>query len=264
MALHRRGLIRWSAAALLGLVVLGCVAGRAGVIRADGLAAAACASELARPHDDLQSVLRRHREAFVSEAAHVNLPPEFLAAVVADHHAALTPFRRFTDCAGSALGRDVSLGAAQVRISTAVQIDGASFGAISNRTFQDYRARLLTPGENIRFQAKEVRDLLDRHAQSGPLHPEGLIHDPEAMARLITAYRVGRLPPSTDPDVRRASAVSTLRFLYSGSIEFVDRPQAEVARIKKGIETHLTHLNCETRNSTPQTCQEWKASLGRP
>jgi hypothetical protein len=158
----------------------------------------------------------------------------------------------------------VSLGPAQVRISTAVRIDGASYDSISNRTFHQYRSSLLDPHENIRYQARELRILLDRHALDSPLDAEGLVHDPATMARLITEYRVGRLPTSFDPHVRRSSAVSTLRFMHAGNIEFFNRPRAEVVRIRKVIEDHLTYLNCETRNSTPATCQEWKTSLGYP
>jgi hypothetical protein len=261
--LHLRALSRRVTATILGLVLLGVVANRVGVLKADVLLAAACAAELIHRQDDLEDVLRRSRSTFITEAEQANLPPELLAAIVADHHAALTPGRRFTDCAGSALGGDLSLGPAQVRISTAVRIDGASYDFISTRTFHQYRSRLLDPDENIQYQARVLRLLLDRQAPDPPLDSEDLVHDPATMARLITAYRVGRLPASHDPHVRRSSAVSTLRFMH-GEIEFFNRPRAEVVRIKKVIEDHLTYLNCETRNSTPATCQEWKTSLGYP
>jgi hypothetical protein len=167
-------------------------------------------------------VLRRHRSAFIAEAGQANLPPELLAAIVADHHAALTAVRRFADCAGSALGGDLSLGPAQVRISTAVRIDGTSYDSISTHTFHRYRSSLLNPDESIRYQARVLRLLLDRYALDSPLDAEGLVHDPATMARLITEYRVG---PATsfDPYVRRSSAVSTLRFsmqpILSSSID---------------------------------------------
>lgn len=264
-ALHLLALSRRSAATILGLALLWVIANRVGVLKADGLLAAACAAELLHRQDDLEDVLRRHRSAFIAEARQANLPPELLAAVVADHHAALTAVRRFADCAGSALGGDLSLGPAQVRISTAVRIDGASYDSISTHTFHRYRSSLLDPNANIRYQARELRFLLDRHARDSPLDAEGLVHDPATMARLITEYRVGRLPTSSfDPYVRRSSAVSTLRFMHAANIEFFNRPRAEVVRMRKAIEDHLTYLNCETRNSTPATCQEWKTSLAYP
>jgi hypothetical protein len=254
--------IRRTAVAILGLAFLGVMANRVGLLKADGLLAAACTAELLHGQDALEDVLRRHRGAFIAEAEQVNLPPELLAAIVADHHAALTAVRRFTDCAGSALGADLSLGPAQVRISTAVRMDGASYDSISIRAFHRYRASLLDPDENIRYQARELRFLFDRYALDSPPDAEGLVHDPATMARLITEYRVGSLPASFDPDVRRSSAVSTLRFMHAA--EFFNRPDAEVLRIRKGIEDHLTYLNCKTRNSTPATCQEWKTSLADP
>jgi hypothetical protein len=253
-------LSRRSAATILGLALLWVIANRVGVLKADGLLAAACAAELLHGQDDLEDVLRRHRSAFMAEARQANLPPELLAAIVADHHAALTAARRFADCAGSALGGDLSLGPAQVRISTAVRIDGASYDSISTRTFHRYRSSLLDPDENIRYQARVLRLLLDRNAPDSPLDAEGLVHDPATMARLITEYRVGRLPTSFDPDVRRSSAVSTLRFMHADG-ELFNRPRADVVRMRKVIEDYLTYLNCETRNSTSATCQEWKTSL---
>lgn len=189
------------------------------------------------------------------------MPPELLAAIVADHHEALTAVRRFTDCAGSALGADLSLGPAQVRISTAARIDGASYESIPTQTFHRCRSSLLEPNENIRYQAKELRLLLDRHVPGPSLDADGLVRDPATMARLITACRVGRVPAAYDPHVRRSSAVSTLRFMQATAIEFFERPLPEVVEIRKEIENHLTYLNCETRNSTPATCQEWRTSL---
>lgn len=262
--MHLRASSRQSAATILGLVLLWVIANRVGVLKADGLLAAACAAELLHQQDDLEDVLRRHRSAFIPEAEHANLPPELLAAIVADHHAALTAVRRFTDCAGSALGGDLSLGPAQVRISTAVRIDGGRYNSISAHTFHRYRSSLLDPDENIRYQARELRLLLDRHALDSPLDADGLVHDPATMARLITEYRVGRLPASFDPGVRRSSAMSTLRFMHSADIELFNRPRAEVLRMRKVIEDYLTYLNCETRNSTPATCQEWTTSLAHP
>lgn len=259
--MHLRAVIRRSAVTIFGLALLWVIANRAGVVRADGLLAAACTAELLHGQNDLEDLLHRHRTAFMAEARQANLPPELLAAIVADHHAALTAARRFADCAGSALGGNLSLGPAQVRISTAVQIDGARYDSISPRTFHRYRSTLLDPEANIRYQARELRRLLDRHAPALPVDAEGLAYDPATMARLITEYRVGRLPGSYDPAVRRSSAVSTLRFMHAADTEFFNRPMADVARMKKAIADHLTYLNCETRNSTPATCREWKTAL---
>jgi hypothetical protein len=49
--------------------------------------------------------------------------------------------------------------------------------------------------------------------------------------------------------------------MHAAAIDFFGRPLPEVVLIRKEIEDHLTYLNCETRNSTPATCQEWKTSL---
>jgi len=49
--------------------------------------------------------------------------------------------------------------------------------------------------------------------------------------------------------------------MHAADMELFNRPRAEVVRMRKAIEDYLTYLNCETRNSTPATCQEWKTSL---
>lgn len=252
-------IIRRSAATVLGLVLSAVMANRVGVLKADVLSATTCTGELFHRQEGLESVLNRYRTAFILEAEQAGIPAEFLAAIVADHHAALTSARRFTDCAGSALGADLSLGPAQVRISTAVGIDGANYDSISIGTFHQTRLKLLDPGNNIRYQARVLRFFLDRQTQGSPLDAEGLVHDPATMARLVTEYRVGRLPESFDSDVRRSSAESTLRFMHAA--EFFNRPSEEVMQIRKLIEDHLTYLNCEARNSTSATCQEWKTAL---
>jgi hypothetical protein len=52
--------------------------------------------------------------------------------------------------------------------------------------------------------------------------------------------------------------------MHAADVQFFNRPTAEAMRMRKAIEDYLTYLNCETRNSTPATCQEWRTSLAAP
>jgi hypothetical protein len=55
--------------------------------------------------------------------------------------------------------------------------------------------------------------------------------------------------------------IAAADFMHAADSELFNRPRAEAVRMRKAIEDYLTYLNCETRNSTSATCQEWKTSL---
>src|SRR5690606_16921635 len=140
---HRRAVI----AALCLFAFL--AAGKMHLIRTDGMAFTACPLELAGATPDGDATIIQHQDAISSAAERHDLPPEVLAAIIRGHQPDLTPYRQFTDCAGSALGADVSLGPAQIRISTA-----AGSNEITPANFARYRSALLHPDSNIEIQAQ--------------------------------------------------------------------------------------------------------------
>jgi hypothetical protein len=229
--------------------------------RPDAFAAVGCVSTLFDEQESPLHAVLRYRDVINAEAKRADLPPELLAAIIANHHGALTPFRRFTDCFGSALGGDLSLGPAQVRISTAVRADGAGYDTLSAADFRRYRVRLLDPSANIRYQARELRLLLDRDSRFPGMSAEALIDSPGTMALLITEYRVGRIDTPMDPAIRRTHAVSALRFMHARDFYVFSRSDDDALRIRSRIETYLTHMNCESRNFSPAVCEEWTEFL---
>jgi hypothetical protein len=237
------------------------IADRLVLLRSDGFASVGCLSALFHDREEPLKVVLRYRDIINAEAERADLPAELLAAIIANHQEALTPFRRFTDCSGSALGGDLSLGPAQVRISTAVRVDGGNYDLISPEEFRRYRSRLLDPSANIHYQAGELRLLLDRDSRSPGLSADALIDMPGTMALLITEYRVGRIDGPVDPAIRRANAVSALRFMHSRDLYIFSRAEEDVLRVRSQIEGYLTHMNCESRNTTAAICEEWKESL---
>lgn len=239
------------------LLVFLIVADRFALLRLDTVEAVTCVSELFGEHEDPLAVVRRHQNVIGTAADRAHLPPELVAAILADHQAELTPFRRFTDCAGSALGADLSLGPAQVRLSTAVSIDGSDYTSLSPRDFRQYRSRLLDPAENIGYQARVLRWLLQRNNRSAAMSADALIHDPEVMAVLITEYRVGPSRTPMDPNIRRTRAVATLRLMHGRDLYVFGRP-GDDAGVRGQIDAYLTYINCESRNARAGDCQEWK------
>jgi hypothetical protein len=60
------------------------------------------------------------------------------------------------------LGADFSLGMAQIRLSTAARIDGAPLENLPASEYRDLRSQFLKPEENIAYEARELRVLLDQ------------------------------------------------------------------------------------------------------
>ena len=81
------------AAGLLGALA---VADAMQLARPSGLAAAACTMELVRGKPDADALVARYESTIREQAKEKDLPPELLAAVIANHQAYMTTFRRFT------------------------------------------------------------------------------------------------------------------------------------------------------------------------
>ena len=176
---------------IIGMILL-LLADDLNMTRVGVVAACMRTKEIFQSKTDGITVIQQNRHAIMNEAGNFDLPPELLAAILYDHQRDLTSFRKFTDCVGSALGGDFSLGPAQVRISTAIQSDGRRVSAITPREFKVYRAALLDPSLNIRCQAKELRSLIERKDRSPGITSAELMNRPPIMALLLSEYRTGR------------------------------------------------------------------------
>lgn len=232
---------------------------KAALIRTDSLAAAGCATHLFSKQPDGAEVVARNRAAIAAEAQRQDLPPEMLAAIVFGHQRGLTPFRTFTDCAGSALGADLSLGPAQVRISTAAKADGLDPDAIPPRQFKAYRAALIDPARNIAYQALELRQILDLDNRFPGLTAEALIRDPAAMGILMSEYRFGR-QEADRADVRVGSAALwDLQHMLEQGVFVFGRGDAEAASIRTDIRAYLDGKYCGEAPLTNSACAWWQA-----
>lgn len=230
------------------------------LVRPSGLSAAACAATLFQSRPSAQEVAARHHDTIAAEAAVADLPPELLAAVIVDHQIALTRFRAFTDCFGSALGANLSLGLAQMRLSTAAQLDGKLIGDLTPGEFRQLRARMLDDVPNIRYAAKELRALLERRHRFPGMGAETLIHAPAAMALIITEYRMGRLASDAESSRLSAAAFHTLRLIDELTLTRFGRDADDVSSTRVEIRKYLDHVYCERGIFDDEVCEDWRRS----
>jgi hypothetical protein len=231
------------------------------VTRASSLSAIGCTNALISGRPDWQKIVVRYNDAIAMQAAVYDLPAELLAAVIVNHQRYLSSFRAFTDCFGSALGADLSLGLAQVRISTAAWIDGAPLQDLAASEYRELRARLLAPASNIAYEARELRALLEQENRYPGMNAETLIHDPFVMALLVTEYRMGRLSTASASSRLSANAFNALRLIQDGTVDRFGRDANDTLRIRTGIREYLHNIYCESGIFNEGVCQEWQRSL---
>lgn len=250
----------WGAAIVGTCLFLFLAAGRLHLIRADGLAVAACLLELAGERPEEDALIRQHRDAVLSASRRYDLPPEVLAAIIRGHQRGLTPFRRFTDCAGSALGADLSLGLAQIRVSTVVSSDKLEADPVSPATFGRYRAALLDPDTNIEYEARALRQLLDRDSRFPGITSEDLVRDPFAMALLMSEYRAG--PEDKDAKDSRigATGLRDLRHMLADAVYIFGRDEAEMVLIRDEVFQYLDDTYCHGERVNRWACDDWRGS----
>ncbi|MEJ2245191.1 MAG: hypothetical protein P8Y80_03740 [Acidobacteriota bacterium] len=230
--------------------------------RIDVVAACKCTKEIFLSKQDEINVVRQNRQAIMNEAKHFDLPPELLAAIIYNHQRDLTSFRIFTDCVGSALGGDFSLGPAQVRISTAIQSENRRLDAITPREFKFYRASLLDPTLNIRYQAKELRSLLEREDRSPGITSVELMNRPQVMSLLLSEYRMGRKSSLRNSTGFGAGSLGALRLLMDNeNLYMFARSFSDSLQIREKIRDYLDYVFCSSGIFNPSACERWRESI---
>lgn len=234
-------------AIVLGIVLIaGMALDMAQLARPSILAAASCTPILFRRTMDESRFIQAARTAIVRESERNDLPRLLVAAVALDHWRELTPYRTFTDCFGSALGADLSLGPAQLRMSTAAELDGQSFSTMSAASHRALRARLLATDTNISYEARELRALLQRAHRSPGISASALLNSPAKMALLVTEYRSGRMPTREDNSPVGANALRTLRLLHEDALAPFREPDFDSARSRMEIEAYFAAVRCRS------------------
>jgi len=230
------------------------------LVKPSGLSAAACTPILFRRAMDEPQFIETARSAIVRESESNDLPSLLVAAIALDHRRQLTPYRTFTDCLGSALGADLSLGAAQIRMSTAAQLDGQSFSAMSATAHRGLRAQLLETNANISYETRELRALLERQHRSPGISASALLNSPATMALLITEYRSGRVPTTEENSPVGANALRTLRLLQDDALAAFRAPDFDTARVQAEIEAYFSAVRCKSGKSNRACARDARSS----
>lgn len=153
------------------------------------------------------------------------------------------------------MGRDLSLGLAQIRISTAVSNDGLEYGTISPANFRKYRSALLDPLRNIRYLAGEVRLLLHRHNRFPGISSDELIHNPFAMALVMSEYRMGRQAAGNRAARLVVNALGDLEDLQKNAVYIFGRDASDVIQIQAGVRKYLDYVYCEKGIFNSAACE---------
>jgi hypothetical protein len=219
------------------------------LVKPSGLSAASCTPILFRKTMGETQFIETARSAIIRESLSNDLPSLLVAAITLDHRRQLTRHRTFTDCLGSALGADLSLGPAQIRMSTAAQLDGQSFSTMSATAHRGLRANLLETNRNISYEARELRSLLERQHRSPGISASALLSSPATMALLITEYRSGRMSTAEENSPVGANALRTLRLLQDDALAPFRDPDFDTARSQAEIEVYFSAIRCKSGKS---------------
>jgi hypothetical protein len=229
----------------------------AGAVRPSILSAAACTTELFRQRPDAQSVLAQNRDTIIHQARIRDLPATLLAAILVDHQRPQTRSKDVTDCMGSALGANLSLGLMQMRMGTAAQLDGNSLMELPARDFRTLRKDLRESETNITYAARELRSLLDRSIRSPGINAPQLLNDPKTMAILVSEFRAGRTPAARAKARLAIRAFSTLDLMHNGTLTGFEFEDEDSERVKAGILEYLRHINCDSGIFNESACTSW-------
>jgi hypothetical protein len=215
------------------------------LVKPSGLSAALCTPLIFRKAVDESQFIEIARSAIIRESESNDLPSLLVAAIALDHLRQLTPYRAFTDCFGSALGADLSLGPAQIRMSTAAQLDGQPFSTMSATAHRGLRAQLLETNANISYETRELRALLERQHRSPGISASALLSSPATMALLVTEYRSGRMSTTEENSPVGANALRTLRLLEDDSLASFRSPDFDIAHTQAEIEAYFSAIRCQ-------------------
>jgi hypothetical protein len=209
---------------------------------------------------DESAFVEAARSTIISESKANDLPSLLVAAIAIDHRRQLTRYRAFTDCLGSALGADLSLGPAQIRMSTAAQLDGQSFATMSATAHRKLRAKLLETNTNISYESREMRSLLEARHRSPGISAPALLSNPATMALLITEYRSGRMSTAEENSPVGENALRTLRLLQDDVLAPFRDPAFDVTRSQAEIEAYFVAIRCKSGKSNRRCARESQKS----
>ncbi|MES2605739.1 MAG: hypothetical protein V4603_12440 [Pseudomonadota bacterium] len=252
---------KWVGTTLLICAVAFVAAEKLNFLQTDSVAAALCTTNLFAGEPDALGAVLPYKDAIAAAARQYDLPPELLAVNIYSHQRDLTAFRKFTDCAGSAMNWDLSLGLAQIRVSNAANNDGLEWATLAPAARKRYRAMLLEPHANIEYQARELRALLERPNRFPGITAEAIMHDPFVMALLISEYRQGREAAASDVSKLSGRAFWDLQLLLRETLYIFGRDSADIVQIQHTVRPYLDEVYCNGEIFNSKACDQWNREI---
>ena len=146
--------------------------------------------------------------------------------------------------------------------AAAIQSDGRHLAAITPKEFRIYRASLLNPNLNIRYQAKELRSLLEKENRSPGITSEELINSPQVMSLLLSEYRMGRKNSLRNSTGFGAGSLGALRLLMDEEdLYMFSRSFSDSLQIREKIRDYLDYIFCSSGIFNPSACESWRESI---
>jgi len=187
---------------------------RRGFLGALGIGTAASAAVLAMPSssnaneegsDDLCELMpdgcaiefiKKYKKIIFRESEEHDLPPAYLASVLYAEMANRPSFEDSGDRLKSILNADGSYGPGQIRLSTALYLDGrikelSDMKDIDTDVKKEYIQKLNDPVENIHYTAKYLIHLKNKKNRYSFLSAEQFSQNPRAMAVIATEFNKG-------------------------------------------------------------------------
>jgi hypothetical protein len=85
-----------------------------------------------------------------------------------------------------------------------------------------------------------------------------LLHNPEAMALLISEYRKGRMPTAAARSSLNINAFSTLGLMQDGTLAQFDQPEEDPDLARSRIRAYLERIYCQSGMFNERACRDWQ------
>ena len=119
--------------------------------------------------------IKKYQNVIREEAARNFIPPSLIAAIIYEEQIERGKLSDLEDSFKAGIRGDVSLGAGQIKLSTALYLDGiitslkpSEFGKVDDATKDKYITRLNDPEKNIHYIAAYLRSLADSRYRGNP------------------------------------------------------------------------------------------------
>ena len=186
--MSRREALKTMAGAASGLALL---LGGVGLTESNNVSAMLTKDAERIPGEDASlAFVRQYRETITAAAREYEIPPEFVASLILTENQDRSYFEDMKDVLGVAFRRNVSIDVGQIRISTAMELEGIVY---TQERFEEHYDRIVKqlqqPDESITLMAQYSRRLANRRLNSPSA--QRILADPSKFALLASLYGSG-------------------------------------------------------------------------